>query len=141
MALVRRGGAAVSADLNRVSLIGRLTRDAEVRHTQSGDPVYSLRLAVNARAKEGDGWTDKPGFFDAVYFGRSERLAEYLTKGKQVGVDGRLSWREWVAQDGSKRQSVEVIAQDIYLLGGKESSGGGGSGGSDEEIPFGPSRA
>jgi single-strand DNA-binding protein len=121
------------SDLNQVTLIGRLTRDAEVRHTKSGDPVYSLRLAVNSRAKEGDGWTDKPGFFDVVHFGRSEKLAEYLVKGKQIGLSGRLSHREWVDREGGKRQTVEVIANDLFLLGGKESSGGGGSG---DETPF-----
>lgn len=121
------------SDLNQVALVGRLTRDAEVR----GENVISMRIAVNGRSKQTDGsWADKAGFFDVVHFARSDKLAPLLVKGKQIGLSGRLSWREWVAQDGSKRQSVEVIAQDIYLLGGKESSGGGGSGGSDGEIPF-----
>lgn len=118
------------SDLNQVTLIGRLTRDAEVR----GENVISMRIAVNGRSKQTDGsWADKAGFFDVVHFARSDKLAPLLVKGKQIGLSGRLSHREWVDREGQKRQSVEVIAQDIYLLGGKESSGGGGSG---DEIPF-----
>lgn len=121
------------SDLNQVTLIGRLTRDAEVR----GENVISMRIAVNGRSKQTDGsWADKAGFFDVVHFARSDKLAPLLVKGKQIGLSGRLSHREWVDREGGKRQSVEVIANDLFLLGGKESSGGGGSGGSDGEIPF-----
>lgn len=118
------------ADLNRVTLIGRLTKDPELRHTASGDPVCSMRLAVNARARDENGqWGDKPNFFDVVVFGRqAENASTYLAKGRRVGIDGRLSWREWQAQDGGRRQSVEVIANDMMFLDGRDGGTGGGGG-------------
>jgi single-strand DNA-binding protein len=119
------------ADLNRVTLIGRLTKDPELRHTASGDAVCSMRLAVNARARDENGqWGDKPNFFDVVIFGRqAENASTYLAKGRRVGIDGRLSWREWQAQDGGRRQSVEVIANDMMFLDGRDGGADGGGGG------------
>jgi single-strand DNA-binding protein len=118
------------ADLNRVTLVGRLTRDPELRHTQGGDPVCSIRLAVSSRARdESGGWGDRSNYFDVTVFGRqAETASTYLAKGRRIGVDGRLSWREWQAQDGSKRQSVEVIANDVFFLDSR-GEGGGGEGG------------
>ena len=117
------------ADLNRVTLVGRLTRDPELRHTQGGDPVCSIRLAVSSRARDESGaWGDRSNYFDITVFGRqAETASTYLAKGRRIGVDGRLSWREWQAQDGSKRQNVEVIANDVFFL---DSRGEGGEGGS-----------
>jgi single-strand DNA-binding protein len=107
------------ADLNRVTLVGRLTRDPELRHTQGGDPVCSIRLAVSSRARDESG----------TVFGRqAETASTYLAKGRRIGVDGRLSWREWQAQDGSKRQSVEVIANDVFFLDSRGDGEGGGGG-------------
>jgi single-strand DNA-binding protein len=122
----------MSADLNRVTLVGRLTRDPELRHTGGGDPICSIRLAVSSRARdESGGWGDKSNYFDVTVFGRqAQTAADYLTKGRRIGVDGRLSWREWQAQDGSKRQSVEVIANDVFFLDSR--GDGGGSGGERE---------
>jgi single-strand DNA-binding protein len=121
------------ADLNRVTLVGRLTRDPELRHTQGGDPICSIRLAVSSRARdEGGNWGDRSNYFDVTVFGRqAETASTYLAKGRRIGVDGRLSWREWQTQDGSKRQSVEVIANDLFFLdsrgeGGGEASQGAG---------------
>ena len=123
------------ADLNRVTLVGRLTRDPELRHTASGDPICSIRLAVSSRQREGDGsWGDKSNYFDVTVFGRqADTAAQYLAKGRRIGVDGRLSWREWQAQDGSRRQSVEVVANDIFFLdsaqerAGEDEFAGGGA--------------
>lgn len=108
----------MSADLNRVTLVGRLTRDPEVAYTRAGDPVTTLRVAVSSRAKDPDGtWTDRPNYFDVVVWGRqAEAAGEHLAKGRRIGVDGRLSWREWLAEDGSRRQAVEVVAGDVYYL-------------------------
>ncbi|MDA2954136.1 MAG: single-stranded DNA-binding protein, partial [Actinomycetota bacterium] len=71
----------MAADLNRVTLVGRLTRDPEVRHLASGDPVCSMRIAVNSRGRGDDGqWTDKPNFFDVTVFGRqAETVSNYLS--------------------------------------------------------------
>lgn len=114
------------ADLNRVTLVGRLTRDPELRHTAGGEPICSMRLAVNSRSRdEGGDWTDKANFFDVTLFGRrGETVVNYMSKGSRIGVDGRLSWREWQAQDGTKRQNVEVIANDVFFLDSRGESGG-----------------
>lgn len=119
------------ADLNRVTLVGRLTRDPELRHSSGGDPIASIRLAVSSRGRGDDGqWTDKPNYFDVTVFGRqAETASTYLAKGRRIGVDGRLSWREWQAQDGTRRQSVEVIANDIFFLDSRGEGGEGGGGG------------
>ncbi len=118
------------ADLNRVTLVGRLTRDPELRHTQGGDPVCSIRLAVSSRSRDETGnWGDRSNYFDVTVFGRqAETASTYLAKGRRIGVDGRLSWREWQAQDGTKRQSVEVIANDVFFLDSRGEGGGGGEG-------------
>ena len=132
------------ADLNRVTLVGRLTRDPELRHTGGGDPICSIRLAVSSRARdEGGNWGDRSNYFDVTVFGRqAQTAADYLAKGRRIGVDGRLSWREWQAQDGTKRQSVEVIANDIFFLDsrgeGGEQGGGGGGGWSQQAPPASP---
>ena len=116
------------ADLNRVTLVGRLTRDPELRHTGGGDAICSIRLAVSSRARdEGGNWGDRSNYFDVTVFGRqAETASTYLAKGRRIGVDGRLSWREWQTQDGSKRQSVEVIANDLFFLDSRNEGGGGG---------------
>ena len=116
------------ADLNRVTLVGRLTRDPELRHTAGGDAVCTIRLAVSSRARdESGGWGDKSNYFDVTVFGRqAETASTYLSKGRRIGVDGRLSWREWQAQDGSRRQSVEVIANDVFFLDSRGDSVNGG---------------
>jgi len=118
------------ADLNRVTLVGRLTRDPELRRLPSGDPICSIRLAVSSRARDETGnWGDRSNYFDVTVFGRqAETASTYLAKGRRIGVDGRLSWREWQAQDGSKRQSVEVIANDLFFLDSRGEGGGGGGG-------------
>jgi single-strand DNA-binding protein len=119
------------ADLNRVTLVGRLTRDPELRQTAGGTSVCSIRLAVTSRTNRGGEWSDQSNYFDVTIFGRQAETAEtYLSKGRRIGVDGRLSWREWQAQDGTKRQSVEVIANDIFFLDsrGEGTEGGGGYG-------------
>jgi single-strand DNA-binding protein len=117
----------VAANINRVVLIGNLTRDPELRHTPSGTSVCSLRLAVNTRRKDQTGqWTEKPNYFDVTVWGQQgENCAQYLSKGRPVGVDGRLEWREWDAQDGQKRQAVEIIADSVQFLGGRGDGEGG----------------
>src|SRR5947209_6049716 len=118
----------MAANINRVVLVGNLTRDPELRHTPSGTPVCSLRVAVNTRRKDESGeWVDKPNYFDVTVWGKQgENCAQYLSKGRPVAVDGRLEWREWEAQDGSgKRQAVEIVADSVQFLGGRDDAGGG----------------
>jgi single-strand DNA-binding protein len=112
----------MAANINRVVLVGNLTRDPELRHTPSGTAVCSLRLAVNTRRKDAatGEWTEKPNYFDVTVWGnQGENCAQYLSKGRPVAVDGRLEWREWDAQDGTKRQAVEIIADSVQFLGGR----------------------
>jgi single-strand DNA-binding protein len=112
----------MAASINRVVLVGNLTRDPELRNTPSGMAVCSLRIAVNTRRKDqaSGQWVEKPNYFDITVWGQQgENCAQYLAKGRPVGVDGRLEWREWDAQDGTKRQAVEVIADSVQFLGGR----------------------
>jgi single-strand DNA-binding protein len=108
-------------NINSVVLVGNLTRDPELRHTPSGTAVTTLRIAVNDRVKRGEEWTDAAYYFDVTVWGRTaENCAQYLAKGRPVGVQGKLTWREWDAQDGTKRQAVEVVADNIQFLGGRD---------------------
>jgi single-strand DNA-binding protein len=118
------------ADLNRVVLIGRLTRDAELKSIASGQSVCKFSIAVNRRRKNGDQWEDEPNFFDIVVWGRQgESLHHFLEKGKMVGIDGELKQDRW-QQDGQNRSKVEVVANYVQLLGGKPGSSDANSGGS-----------
>jgi single-strand DNA-binding protein len=143
----------MAGNINRVVLVGNLTRDPELRHTPSGTPVCSLRVAVNTRRKDETGqWTDKPNYFDVTVWGQQgENCAQYLSKGRPVAIDGRLEWREWEAQDGAKRQAVEIVAESVQFLGGRMEgeaqpayvSAGAAAGGddfpsspADDDIPF-----
>ncbi len=144
----------MAGDINRVTLVGRLTRDPELRHLPSGSPVLQLGLAVNGRQKDEAGnWVDKPNFFDVKVFGnQAEMLSMHLAKGRRVGVDGRLDWSSWEAQDGSKRSKVEVVANTVQFLDSRGEGEGQpqyvpagdvaadrsdfGPGGADDDIPF-----
>jgi single-strand DNA-binding protein len=115
-------------DINHVVLVGRLTRDAELKYTSGGQAVCKFSIAVNRRKKSGEQWVDEANFFDIVLWGRQgESLNQYLVKGKQIGVDGELRQDRW-EQDGQNRSKVEVVATNIQLLGGN--SNGSSSGGS-----------
>jgi len=108
--------------INRVILSGNLTRDAELRQTQGGMAIVGMRVAVNDRRKnQATGqWEDVANYVDVTMFGaRGEALSRYLTKGKGVAVDGKLRWSEWESQSGEKRQKLEVIVDDIELIGGR----------------------
>jgi len=121
-----------ATNINRVILTGNLTRDPELRSLPSGMSVCKLRIASNTRRKDpstGE-WTDKANFFDVTVWGaQGGNCSRFLSKGRPIALDGRLEWREWEAQDGSgKRQSVEIIADNIQFLGGRDEGQGGGSG-------------
>jgi single-strand DNA-binding protein len=141
------------AAINRVVLVGNLTRDPELRHTPSGTAVCSLRLAVNTRRKDETGqWIDKPNYFDITVWGnQGERCAQYLAKGRPVAVDGRLEWREWETPEGNKRQAIDVVADTVQFLGTRGDGDGGNyipaeaaatpagdfpSSPTDDDIPF-----
>jgi single-strand DNA-binding protein len=113
-------------DMCQVALIGRLTKDPELRSTAGGTAVCSMRVAYSTSRKNAEGgWEDKSNFIDVSVFGnQADACAQYLGKGKQVGVSGRLEWREWDASDGSgKRQSYEIVADLVQFLGGPPEAG------------------
>lgn len=112
------------ADINTATLIGRLTRDEELKYTPSGAAVGNISIAINRKVKKGQEWVDESNFFDVVFFGKqAENLKQYLTKGKQVGVTGFLKQERWTDQNGQNRSAVKIYANDIQLLGGKDSNG------------------
>jgi single-strand DNA-binding protein len=118
-----------ATNINRVVLTGNLTRDPELRATSGGTSVCSLRIASNTRRKNqstGE-WEDKPNFFDVTVWGaQGENCARFLSKGRPVAIDGRLEWREWETPNGDKRQAVDIIADAVQFLGGRDDAGGGG---------------
>lgn len=116
----------MATDINSVVILGRLTRDAELRYSNSGTAICKFAIANNYSRKQGDNWNEETSFFDAVLMGRrAEALHKYLVKGKQVGVSGELRQSRW-EQDGQKRSRVEIFVNDVNLLGGGSGSGGGG---------------
>lgn len=104
------------ANINVVILSGNLTRDPEYKELNGGRGLCKLGLAVNGRKKEGDEWVDVPNYFDATVFGApAEWCRDQLSKGSPVVVHGRLQWRSWEAEDGSKRSAVDVVAENVVL--------------------------
>ncbi|HIT51617.1 MAG TPA: single-stranded DNA-binding protein [Candidatus Aveggerthella excrementigallinarum] len=109
--------------INRVIISGNLTRDPELRQTQSGMPVLGLGVAVNDRRKNqttGE-WEDYPNFIDCTMFGsRAEALSRYLSKGTKVAIEGKLRWSQW-ERDGQKRSKIEVIVDELEFMSSRNS--------------------
>ena len=104
--------------INRVIISGNLTRDPELRQTQSGMPVMSMGVAVNDRRKnpQTGEWEDYPNFIDCTMFGtRAQSLVNYLSKGTKVSIEGKLRWSQW-ERDGQKRSKLEVIVDEIEFM-------------------------
>lgn len=125
--------------INRVTISGNLTRDPEVRTTQSGMPVMSLGIAVNDRRKnpQTGEWEDYPNFIDCTMFGtRAQSVSRFLSKGTKVAIDGKLRWSQW-EKDGQKRSKLEVIVDDLEFMSrgdSSQSSGGYGGGSTGNDI-------
>jgi single-strand DNA-binding protein len=124
--------------INRVVIVGRLTRDPELRALPSGTSVCGLRIACNSSRRDADGeLQEKPNFFDvSVYGGPGESVSHYMRRGSRVAIDGRLEWREWETGDQQKRQAVSIVADTVQFL---DSPGGrsermAGSDGDDAEA-------
>ncbi len=111
----------MAGDINRVVLVGRLTRDAELSYTNTGFALTKFSIAINRRKKSGDQWVDEANFFDVILWGkRGEALNQYLTRGQQLAVEGELRQERW-EKDGVKRSKVTIEATNIQLLGGSKS--------------------
>jgi single-strand DNA-binding protein len=108
------------SSINRVVLIGRLTHDPELRALPSGTTVCSLRVACNTSRKTDDGgYSDRPNYFNVSAFGgRGESVSRYMRKGRRIAIDGHLEWREWETAEGSRRQAVEIVAENVQFLDG-----------------------
>jgi len=105
-------------DYNKVILIGRLTRDPEMRYSGTGKAVVQFGLAVNSRRQVEGNQTEETSFFDVVVFGKqAETCKQYLTKGRTVLVEGRLRQRSWTSEDGQKHKKVEIIANVVNFIG------------------------
>ena len=113
-------------NINRVVLTGNLTRDPELRATGGGLAICKLGIAVNTRRKNSEGqWEEKPNFFRVTVFGRqAESCGQYLKKGRPVAIDGRLEWSTWESE-GQKRESVDIIADSVQFLGGRDDAENG----------------
>ena len=110
--------------LNKIILMGRLTRDPELRKTQSGTAVTSFTLAVDRDYKPQDGERETD-FIDIVAWrGTGEFVSKYFTKGRMAVVEGRLQVRDWTDKDGNKRRSTEVVADNVYFGDSKRSESG-----------------
>jgi single-strand DNA-binding protein len=113
----------MAGDINQVILVGRITRDAELRYTASGSALCNFSIAVNRRVKKAEQWTDEASFFDLTLWDKqAENLNKYLVKGTQVAVQGELRQDRW-EKDGQKFSKVQVFVNNLQLLG----SGRGGS--------------
>ena len=116
--------------INRVNITGNLTRDPELRATQSGTQVLHLGVAVNDRRRnpQTGNWEDYPNFIDCVMFGtRAEAIQRYLSKGTKVAIEGRLRYSSW-ERDGQKRSKIEVVIDEIEFMSSRQGGNGGGYG-------------
>jgi single-strand DNA-binding protein len=130
------------ASVNKVILVGNVGRDPELRYTQGGQPVASFSIATNERFKDKDGnWKDRTEWHRIVAWARlAEVCGEYLRKGSQVYVEGRIQTRDWEDKEGQKRQTTEIVILSMQMLGRRGDGGGGGSmggGGGDDPGPRG----
>ncbi len=114
-------------NINRVVLTGNLTRDPEVRATSGGLSICKLGVACNTRKKNSSTgtWEEKPNFFRVTVFGaQADNCGQYLKKGRAVAIDGRLEWSQYEVE-GQKRESVDIIADTVQFLGGRDDAGNG----------------
>jgi single-strand DNA-binding protein len=123
-------------NINRVVLVGRFTRDPELRALPSGTSVCSMRIACNSSWRDSEGEIqDRPNFFDVSVYGASaESVSHYMRRGSRVAIDGRLEWREWENADQQKRQAVSIVADTVQFLdspGERRSDGDGDGDGAD----------
>jgi len=116
--------------LNKVTLIGNLGRDPELRTTPGGMQVCNLSIATTERVKRGESWEDHTEWHRVVCFGRTaENVARFKKKGATLYVEGRIRTNKWKDKDGQDRYTTEITADDVKFIGGERPPGGGDSGG------------
>ncbi|MCP5007690.1 MAG: single-stranded DNA-binding protein [Planctomycetes bacterium] len=121
------------SNYNRVTLIGNITRDPELKQMPSGSALVSFGMAINRNWKGKDGEKrEETCFVDITMFGkRAEVIDEYFSKGSSIFIDGRLQYQQWDAKDGSKRSALKVIAEDFQFMGSRQEKKA-----DEEDIPF-----
>ena len=125
--------------LNRIIIMGRLTRDPELRHTQTGTAVASFTLAVDRDCKDKSTGERSTDFIDVVAWRQTgEFVSRYFTKGRMAVVEGRLQLRDWTDRDGNKRRSAEVVADNVYFGDSRRDGDGAGYGGYQQSAPAAP---
>ena len=138
------------SNINRVVLTGNLTKNPELRQISSGLAVCKLRIGSTTRRKHAatGEWHDKANYFDVDVWGAlGLSCHQYLARGRAVAIEGRLDWREWAAGDGSTRQAVAIIADEVQFLGSSSANGGpdaaheqtapaAAGGAASDDIPF-----
>jgi single-strand DNA-binding protein len=131
------------ANLNKVMLIGRLTRDPEARSFANGGKVAMFGFAVNNRRKNPNGeWEDEPVFLDMEAFNRgdfnklADRVEQYLRKGQQIFIEGHLKLDQWTSQDGQKRSRIKIIVDNFQFLEPRADGGSGGGSGARSAAPM-----
>jgi len=130
----------MGGDFNRVMLIGRLTRDPELKYIQSGSAVANFSIANNKIYMTNNGEKKEDvSYFDCTAWGKmAETLVEYCQKGRRIAVEGRLQQRRWEDQEGNKRSKIEIVAENIQFLDGKSSADSiGNDSGADNSQPVG----
>ena len=127
------------ASVNKVILIGNLGRDPELRFTRDGQGVANFTLATNERWRDKEGQNqERTEWHRIVVWGKTaENCAQYLQKGRSCYIEGRIQTREWEDKEGNKRQTTEIVAQNVTFLGGRGEGGGGGGrpGGGKQDAP------
>ena len=123
----------MAGNINRVIVTGNLTKDPEKR---GNSEAVNLRIAVNGRRRNAEGqWEDAPNYFSVTVWGQQgENCMRYLSKGRPVAIDGRLQWREWTTQEGQKRESVDIIADTVQFLGGRDDASNGSGNGFSSSV-------
>ena len=131
------------ASVNKVFLMGNLTRDPELRFTSNGSAVAGFGLAINRRYKQGEEWKEEVCFVDITVWGKqAENCSEFLSKGRPVFVEGYLKLNSWETDSGEKRNKLEVVGLSVQFLGrsggrdDSQSSDIGSSMGTKDDIPF-----
>jgi single-strand DNA-binding protein len=126
--------------INRVVLICGLTRDPKLTHAPSGKPVATLRVVFTTGRSIGGEWREKPNYIDVeVWASQAENAAEYLSKGRQIAVDGRLEWSQYEGSDGRRRQAHRIVAKNIQYLSPRAPAGTHATGDDVSDAPAVPS--
>lgn len=128
--------------VNKITLVGNLGADPEIRTANSGTQIANLRIATTERVKKGDTWEEATEWHRVVVFGKTaENCGRFLTKGRQVYIEGRIQTRKYQDKDGNDRYATEVVAREVKFLGGgsgerRPADSGGGGRRPDDDVPF-----